>query len=182
MPDAKRSHKSGLKTQSMTKRSAAYSSKPSSKKISTLSQSVAYNSSYSGVFAKPKLNMNPMTSIQVDIERAKENLNFARALRTKSEAENNEGSTLALLNKENIMLREELKAMNRGLTNFIEALKDFKLRKMGKAKYGNENYTVEQKLRTRDGEEKNYNQMIQNFQSEYTNLKKRLEKVGDPTY
>ena len=60
-------------------------------------------------------------------------------------------------NKENIALRESLKQMNATLTKFIELLKDVKIKKMGKPKYGLENQPTEYKLRARGAEEKTLN-------------------------
>lgn len=72
--------------------------------------------------------------------------------------------------------------MNSGLTRFIEFMKDYKIRKLGKPKYGIENLPVEYKLRSRDAEEVNYQKMLQNMAMEHSQLKKRLEVVGDPSY
>lgn len=72
--------------------------------------------------------------------------------------------------------------MNAGLTKFIDILKDYKIKKMGKPTYGNEKLPVEYKLRSRDAEELNYNKMVLNMSQEKSKLKARLDVVGDPTY
>lgn len=101
--------------------------------------------------------MNPMTVMQMDIDSAKQTVDKWKELRSQSDQEHNEEKKLVMLNKENISLRESLKQMNSSLTKFIELLKHFKIKKMGKPKYGIENLSTDYKLRARGAEEKTLN-------------------------
>lgn len=182
MPDSKRSIKTGSVTHTSSKRKLNLTSKRSMQNTNTLSQSIAYTSGYSKLFNKQNPNINAMTTMQYDIDNAKENIKLIESLREKADKETDETKQLVLLNKENIVLRDELRTLNNGLTKFIELIKQYKIKKLGKPRYNNENYSVEYKLQSRDQEEKNYNTMIQNMNQEYVKLKKRFDMVGDPTY
>ena len=149
MPRSKRSMKTGVYTHTSSK-NGLFSTNRSMKLMSTHTS-----------------NISAMTTMQVDIETARDTLTKVDRIREKAENENDEDAQLVLLNKENIMLRDELKNLNNGLSKFIEFIKKYKLRKQGKPRYGNENYTVDYKLRSRDNEEKNYKQIIYNLTQEY---------------
>jgi len=181
MPQTKRNIKTGVESQASTNR-GINTTKRSMKSMNKLSNSVAYASSYSKLYQKNSGNINAMTTIKADIDNAREKIEIVKDLREKASAESSEEKKLILLNKENIILRDELKTINNGLNKFIEVLKDFKIKKIGKPKYGNENYSTEYKLKSREEEEKICQQLIQNMSIEYNKLKKRLEKVGDPSY
>ena len=72
--------------------------------------------------------------------------------------------------------------MNSSLTNFLEVLKEFKIRKLAKPKYGTENQPLEQKLKSRGAEGENYAKILNNLNMDHKRLKNRLEKVGNPNY
>lgn len=101
--------------------------------------------------------MNPMTVMEMDIDSAKQTVEKMKELRSQADQEHNEDKKLVMLNKENISLRESLKQMNFSLTKFIELLKHFKMKKMGKPKYGIENLPTDYKLRARGAEENTLN-------------------------
>jgi hypothetical protein len=142
-----------------------------------LNSSVAYST---GKLSSPN-SINPMTTIKMDIESSKIVLRKAAILREKSDTAN-EDEQLVLLTRENTSLKNMMIHMNHGLTRFVEALKDYQIRKLGKHKYGNENQSVDYKLRTRDAESMNYNKMLTNLNSEKNKLRKRLDVVGDHSY
>lgn len=123
-----------------------------------------------------------MTTMKDDISNAKETLQNLQKIRESAASSNNESQKLALLGKENKVLRETLKKMNSSLNRFIEVLKDHQIKKMAKPKYGMEDLPVEHKLRTRDAEDMNYQKMVQNMTLEHESLQKRLEVVGKPNY
>jgi hypothetical protein len=142
-----------------------------------LNSSVAYST---GKLSSPN-SINPMTTIKMDIESSKIVLRKAAILREKSDTAN-EDEQLVLLTRENTSLKNMMIHMIHGLTRFVEALKDYQIRKLGKHKYGNENQSVDYKLRTRDAESMNYNKMLTNLNSEKNKLRKRLDVVGDHSY
>jgi hypothetical protein len=123
-----------------------------------------------------------MVGMRIDIDNAKVVIKNMKDLRSKAESTNDEIEKLLILQRENNTLRTTLKQMNSGLTTFIEHLKDHKLKKLAKPKYGLEDVPIEMKMRARDAEEVNYQKMIETMKTEHINLKKRLEKVGDPSY
>jgi hypothetical protein len=142
-----------------------------------LNSSVAYST---GNLTSPNA-MNPMTTIKMDIESSRIVLRKAAILREKSDTAN-EDDQLILLTRENNSLKNMMIHMNHGLTRFVEALKGYQISKLGKHKYGNENQSVDYKLRTRDAESMNYNKMLTNLNFEKNKLRKRLDVVGDHSY
>jgi len=129
-----------------------------------------------------KAKVNPMTAIENDVNDVKRILEKARALRGQSDGANDETSRLVFLNKENLILREELKIMNNNLNKFIDVLKEHKGKKSIKQKFESKLNTKEDKLKAKVAEKKNYQQMIENMTLEYDKLKKRLDVVGNPNY
>jgi len=120
--------------------------------------------------------------MKLDLENASKAIDSHKELREKANAANDEDEKVEIMNEENLLLRSTLKQMNTSLTSFIELLKDYKIRKLAKPKYGNENLPTEYKLRSRDAEDVNYQKMIDNMKKEHSKLKGRLDIVGEPSY
>ena len=148
-----------------------------STKKSFMNNSVAYSTGKLGILN----TVNPMTSIKMDIEDAKNVLKKAATIREKSNTAS-DYDQLVLLTRENNSLKNTMKQMNHGLTRFVEALKDYQMKKLKKPKYGIENLSVEYKLKSRDAESLNYNKILANLTHEHAKVKKRLDVVGDPGY
>lgn len=161
---------------STSKRNLTNSNLRSTKK-SFMNNSVAYSTGKLGILN----TVNPMTSIKMDIEDAKSVLKKAAIIREKSNTAR-DYDQLVLLTRENLSLKNTMKQMNHGLTRFVEALKDYQMKKLGKPKYGIENLSVEYKLKSRDAESMNYNKILSNLNHEHAKVKKRLDVVGDPAY
>ena len=105
-----------------------------------------------------------MTLMEMDIESARMTIDKMKELRAQADEQHNEEKKLIMLNKENIALRESLKQMNSSLTKFIELLKHFKIKKLGKPKYGIEDLSTDYKLRARGAEEKTLNVIFYFYQ------------------
>ena len=75
-----------------------------------------------------------------------------------------------------------MKQINQHLTQFLQVIKNHRLRKLG----SHSNYTVkhskEEKIKLKSSEEQNYEKMLANMQEEYEKTRKRMLKVQDHKY
>ncbi|CAI2359281.1 unnamed protein product [Moneuplotes crassus] len=133
---------------------------------------------------KPRIKLNPMAEIQKDIEKSKKQLSKILKLREIGSTQTDEEDKLLYLTKENIILRTEFKELNKNLNKFIELMKDLKYKRANRYRGANQSMrdTRESKIEFKLGEQKSYEQMIENMITEQKKLRDRLEVVGDPNY
>jgi len=120
--------------------------------------------------------------MKTDIDQARATIKYVRELRESVNTVDDEYDKIILLSQESHILKDTLKNMNAGLSRYIEIMKDYRMKKMGRRKYGNENLSVHYKLKSKEAEKVNYEKMIMALTQEYEKLKERLEIVGDPSY
>lgn len=92
-----------------------------------------------------------------------------------------------LLFKENEVLREALRTTNTYITEFLDVLKENKLKKVSSMGYkygtnGKLKQTKEEKLKHYSLEEENYGKLLGNMSAEYSKVKARLFQVQDHHY
>jgi hypothetical protein len=134
-------------------------------------------------YLNKKAKMNPLIAIETDIKEARYTIQKSQRCRQQSDEVGDDQLQLVLLNKENIILRDELKAMNNNLNSFIDVLKDYKNLKTTRQKFMKpDNSTKEVRMRAKGAEKKTYQQIMTNMKEEHKRVKKRLEVVGDPSY
>ena len=88
-----------------------------------------------------------------------------------------------MLNIENQYIRKKLKDMNESLNDFIETVKDYRIKKQGSnsSKYGKEQ-NHEQKIRTKEAELRNFAKMKSNLNGELLKLELRVDQVSNPDF
>lgn len=93
-----------------------------------------FNTTSMKTYLKNQIKRNPLASFEMDIKSAKNKAKLAKKLREKAGEQKDQQSELVILCKENNLLREELKSMNRNLNKFIDFIKDLKTRNNKKSK------------------------------------------------
>ena len=83
-----------------------------------------------------------------------------------------EKKQLELLNTENVILRKELKTMNENLNQFIDMIKDYRMKKIGSNKA-----RFEKKIDL-EGKQKVDNQEFENQKKQYNNLQSHLDRLN----
>ena len=92
-------------------------------------EAMGFNPVSMRAYLKRKIKLNPLAEIEADLFKAKGELARVRKTRAISESTEDEQKRLIILNKENILLRNELKDMNNNLNKFIDLMKDLKNQK-----------------------------------------------------
>lgn len=124
-------------------------------------------------YLKRKIKLNPLAEVEADISKAKTVLQKVQNTRSKSEQASGEQQKLVLLNKENILLRNELKEMNNNLNKFIDIIKEIKTRRTEKTKRYNRSVCMskEDKLKFKGAEKQNYSHMTENMKKEHSRVR-----------
>lgn len=117
-----------------------------------------------------------------EIEMAREAIKNAAEIRQEWDMANDEYDQMVILMNESSVLKGTLKNLNIALSGYIEQMKDYKIKKMGRKKYGLENLTVDYKLQVLEAEKSNYDKLITNLTRQQQKMKQRLATVTDVTY
>ncbi|CAI2360898.1 unnamed protein product [Moneuplotes crassus] len=94
---------------------------------------------------------------------------------------------LKLLNKENKVLRTNVKKLNEYLSSFLTHVKEFKQKTHSSMSYkygshGKLKKNRDEKLKAQDQETQNYSKMLKNLREEHLKTKNRVFQVQDPRY
>ena len=108
-------------------------------------------------------------------------------LRTKANNTHNEETRYKHLLKENAIFRKGLRELNDFLSQFIDFIKESKLKRMYGMSYkygknGKYKQNEEEKAHIRQAEIKNYEHMLSNLNEEFVKYSNRLAQVTDPKY
>ena len=124
-------------------------------------------------YLKRQIKLNPLAEIEEDLLKAKEALKRVKKTRSQSESADDTQKRLILLNRENILLRDELKGMNNNLNKFIDLMKEIKNKKKVKTKRYNRSVWMskEEKLKAKGAEKLNYTHMTENMTKEHKRVK-----------
>lgn len=81
------------------------------------------------------------------------------------------------LRNDNALLRKELKILNSNLTELIEQIKDYNIKKKPVKEIN-----IEQHMKAQSEELNNFDKWTKNLYYEYEHLQKRLDMISDPLY